>query len=70
MKRQAVESSNLASVGYDPTSQTLEVEFNTGKVYQYANVPASVHQALMAADSHGRYFNANIRKVYIYQQIR
>lgn len=27
MERQAVSSSNLASVGYDPNSETLEVEF-------------------------------------------
>ena len=34
MERQAVSSSNIASVGYDPNSETLEVEFlKSGKVY-------------------------------------
>ncbi len=32
MKRTSVDSSNLASVGYDPKSQILEIEFNTGRV--------------------------------------
>jgi len=39
MKRQAVESSNLASVGYDVENEILEVEFKHGRVYQYFDVP-------------------------------
>ena len=42
MYRQPVSSSNLASVGYDASSMTLEVGFNNGSVYQYYNVPANV----------------------------
>lgn len=70
MKRTAVDSSNLASVGYEPVSQILEVEFNSGTVYQYFDVPQSEYDDLMAADSHGRYFNQNIRDVYRYNRIR
>lgn len=32
MKRQSVESSNLASVGYDVENEILEIEFNHGGV--------------------------------------
>ncbi|MBK7181096.1 MAG: KTSC domain-containing protein [Chloroflexi bacterium] len=39
MKRTAVSSSNLASVGYDPARQSLEIEFTTGRVYEYFDVP-------------------------------
>jgi len=39
MKRQPVESSNLASVGYDAARQILEIEFNHGGIYQYYDVP-------------------------------
>jgi len=35
MERQYVTSSNLQSLGYDPTSKTLEIEFNDGAIYQY-----------------------------------
>ncbi len=70
MQRQNVSSSNLASVGYDPDSQTLEIEFNHGGVYQYFGVPSSEYQALMAARSHGSYFSENIKEVYRYQKIQ
>jgi hypothetical protein len=69
MQRQSVESSNLASVGYDAGNEILEVEFNHGGVYQYFDVPENVHQELMDASSHGVYFSANIRNVYEFQKI-
>ncbi len=64
MERMPVTSSNLHSVGYDLDSQTFEVEFNNGSVYQYSNVPQGEYDALMSADSKGTYFNANIRNRY------
>jgi hypothetical protein len=71
MKRMPVSSSNLASVGYDETSQTLEIEFLHGGVYQYFDVPSSVHEELMDASSHGTYFDRHIKKArYSYKKIR
>lgn len=65
MEREAVSSSNLASVGYDSNSETLEVEFlKTGKVYEYYNVPQFMYDRLMAAPSVGVFFNAEIRNAY------
>lgn len=69
MKRQSVESSNLASVGYDAENEILEIEFNHGGVYQYFDVPNDEYEALMNADSHGKYFVANIRDDYEYQKM-
>ena len=70
MNRTPVSSSNLASVGYDASQQILEIEFLTGSVYQYFNVPQAIYEGLMAADSHGRYFDANIKKAgYSYKRI-
>lgn len=69
MKRQSVKSSNLASVGYESETQTLEIEFNHGGVYQYFDVPKNVYEELMNADSHGVYFSANIRNDYEYQKM-
>ena len=68
MERQSVDSSNLASVGYDAENEILEVEFNHGGVYQYFDVPEDVYRELMAAPSHGRYFMANIRGDYEYEK--
>ncbi len=64
MERIPVTSTDLCSVGYDPESLTLEIEFKKGSVYQYNGVPTEEHQGLMTAPSHGKYFNANIRNRY------
>lgn len=64
MERQPVSSSNLASVGYDAESETLEVEFNNGNIYQYYNVPQLMFESLMQAPSVGSFFNANIRNAF------
>ncbi len=69
MQRQAVSSSNIASIGYDQAMQILEVEFTNGTVYQYFNVPLQVYEALMGAGSHGTYLNAHIKRQYQYQKI-
>jgi len=53
MQRTPVSSSNLRSVGYDPATQTLEIEFMNGHIYQYSGVLKSVYDALLAAESHG-----------------
>lgn len=64
MRRKPVSSSSVASVGYDPKSQTLEIEFTSGSVYDYSEVPPEVFQGLMKAPSKGRYFANEIRGQY------
>ena len=64
MEREPVSSSNIASIGYDPDSETLEVEFNTSGIYQYFNVPSFMHERLIMADSVGKFFNAEIKEAY------
>ncbi len=69
MNRQPVQSSNLRSVGYDPASQALEVEFQDGSVYQYSGVPASEYSGLMAASSKGSYLHEHIKDRYPYRRV-
>lgn len=64
MRREAVDSSMLSSVGYDEESRTLEVEFTSGTVYRYFDVPPEEHRLLMEAGSIGKYMNANIKGLY------
>jgi hypothetical protein len=64
VKRQPVESSSIASIGYDASVGTLEVEFSHGGIYHYYAVPREVHRAFVAADSHGRFFRTSIRDRY------
>jgi hypothetical protein len=62
MERISVQSSNLASVGYDPQSLTLEVEFRNGSAYQYFGVPEYIYEGLINAGSKGAYFDQNIKR--------
>ena len=63
-----VESSMIHAVGYDQEKRILEIVFNTGRTYQYADVPPEEYEGLLNAESKGRYFLANIRDVYAYWQ--
>ncbi len=70
MVRTAVTSTNLVSVGYDEREQVLEVEFHSGGVYQYYEVPPAVYAGLMAASSHGSFFVHNIKDAgYRYRRV-
>jgi hypothetical protein len=64
MDRMLVKSSNLISVGYDSASKTLEIEFQSGKTYQYYGVPESVYQDLMTASSKGQFVHDHIYNEY------
>lgn len=69
MLKQSVASTNLMSVGYDERTQTLEVEFLNGRVYQYYGVPENMHTQLMQAGSKGQFFNTYIRNSYPFSRI-
>ena len=71
MERIPVESSNLASVRYDPKSAVLDIEFKIGGIYEYSGVHKSVYDGLMNAVSKGKYFHQHIKNsVYPYSKIR
>lgn len=69
MRRDSVASSNIVSIGYDSASETLEIEFQNGGVYQYYNVPQSIFDALMAAPSHGKFFASQIKNAFPYARV-
>lgn len=60
MLRVAVQSQIILSVGYDTRLALLEIQFRNGWIYEYRDVPASVHRDLMAAPSHGHYLHEHI----------
>lgn len=69
MERYSVASSNIASIGYDAPSQTLEVEFQSGTIYQYYGVPENMYDQLMQAGSKGRFLNTYIKNAYGYSRV-
>lgn len=69
MERYSVASSNVASVGYDEATETLEVEFVDGAVYQYYGVPRNVYDQFMQDSSKGRFLNTYIKNAYGYSRV-
>lgn len=69
MKREHVESSNIESIGYDSNSQTLEIEFLNGSIYQYFDVPMNIHEGLLNADSQGKYLAHSIKGNFRYSKV-
>ena len=61
MVRSIVNSSAIRSVGYDGATATLEVEFMSGAVYEYREIPEQLYIDLLSAESKGGYFDAHVR---------
>ena len=64
-----VESTDLKAVRYDDDGLVLEIEFHSGGVYQYYDVPEAIFHELLNSDSKGKYFHANIKNNYRYARI-
>ncbi|HZT63641.1 MAG TPA: KTSC domain-containing protein [Burkholderiales bacterium] len=64
MERKRVNSSKIRAVGYDLTSQTLEVEFSDGRLLLYSGVSREVHRQFMAAPSATSFFEDKIDENY------
>ncbi len=69
MNRTPVDSSNIAAVGYEDTTMILEVLFHNGTIYQYFDVPRTVYEELMSADSKGTFLNTNVKNNYRYTKL-
>ena len=70
IKRQPVESSVLAAVGYDAAKRLLEIEFHSGAIYRYLEVPEEIHRRLLAAESKGHFFGASIRDKFRSERVK
>lgn len=69
MERTPVKSSQIVSIGHDSEKNVLEIEFKGGNIYHYTDVDASKHAALIAAESIGKHFHANIRGQHQYHKL-
>jgi hypothetical protein len=64
IKREAVQSTALSSVGYSKRLRALEIEFRNGATYRYLNVDPAIYRELMLAPSKARFYNEKIRRKY------
>ena len=67
---QMVLSSEIEWIGYEHKNRMLQVEFIEGQTYQYQNVPETVYEEFLGADSHCGYFDLQIKGRYAYRRIR
>lgn len=70
MERKKVSSSLIRSIGYEASSQTLEVEHTDGSVWQYSRVPGEVHRRLVAAPSIVSYYRDNVEDEYSRRRLK
>lgn len=70
IERIAVQSSTIVSAGYSKETRLLDIEFRTGAIYRYRQVPESVYAAFSAARSKGRFFGTEIRGKFQYEKMK
>ena len=70
MERKKINSSQVRSIGYEASAQTLEVELTDGSIWQYMRVPSEVHRRFVAAPSVVSYYRDNIEEEYIRRRVK
>lgn len=69
MQRVVLSSQAVASAGYDPERQELELEFTTGRTYRYFGVPQGVFDWLLRTPSKGAFVSKKIAEQYAYRDV-
>jgi hypothetical protein len=69
MQRSPLQSQAVLSAGYDPATRELEIEYRTGRIYRYREVPHGVFEFLLRTPSKGGYVNRMIHGRYVYEEI-
>ena len=61
-------SAVIKSYNYDPAREILEIQYHSGKVYQYLNVPEKVFAAMRSTMVKGIWFNRHIKGKYPFKE--
>ena len=69
IRREAVESTSITSIGFHTELRVLEIEFRSGALYRYFAVPPAIFEALQKAESKGRYFSQTIRGKFDFHRL-
>lgn len=62
-------SNAIRSFSWDDRTRVLTVTFVSGETYVYREVPGAVYEAFLAAESWGRFFQAEIRGRYAFERV-
>jgi len=63
-------SSVVRKMDYDCAHQRLRVEYVSGNIYDYFNVPAEVYEAMVRAGSKGVFLNQHIKGHYSFERVK
>lgn len=78
MEMISVESTNIKAIGFQENTivkssftkiGTVRVEFTHGAIYDYKNVPQSLYDDVVKANSVGKFFYANIKNNFNFIKI-
>jgi len=69
MNRESIDSSMMLSIGYDPGTSILEIEFKGGEIWQYFDFPETIWYEFESSDSKGGFFHREIKKQYAESRI-
>lgn len=69
MERYDVDSSMIRYIGYEASNGTLEIQFNSGAVWQYYDFPESLWYEFKEAESKGKFFHREVKDKYSGSQI-
>ena len=67
MELKKVKSSNIDSVGYE--NENLYIQYQSGVIYKYKNVPKVIYESLIDSDSKGRFMNSEIKNKYLFERL-
>jgi hypothetical protein len=60
IKMRPVNSSNIATIGYDDKTNTLAVRFKNGKLYHYYGINKIIYTSLLSSQSLGSYLYQHV----------
>jgi hypothetical protein len=69
MERTRFASTSVVSAGYDAATRVLEIEFSSGRIYQFDGVPQGVFDWLVRTPSKGSYVSRMINDRYPYRDV-
>ena len=64
-----VASTMASAIGYDSDNEVLQIEFNSGAVYQYSDIDEDTWEDLYSSNAIGKYYNQYIKGKYQSQSI-
>lgn len=70
LRHVVVNSTSIATIGFNQTRGVLEIQFVNGRRYRYVGVPKPIQQRFLRASSRGKFYHEFIRGQYRCTEIR